>query len=169
MLRAPIITIATVLLAACGAKPDKAVTADSTTAGPVTVPPAPVAGTDVIPTTTFAPKLAVDVATLTKMSSGVYYKDLVLGTGTELVVGKAASVNYVGTLPDGTQFDAGQYTFTPGAHRVIPGWEEGTPGMKVGGKRLLVIPPELGYGAMGQGAIPPNAVLVFTVELLSVE
>lgn len=169
MLRTPIFTMATVLLAACGAKPDSSGTADSTAAAPATVPAAPVATTDVIPTTTFAPKLAVDIATLTKMLSGVYYKDLVVGAGTELVVGKAASVNYVGTLPDGTQFDAGQYTFTPGAHRVIPGWEQGTPGMKVGGKRLLVIPSELGYGATGQGTIPPNAVLVFTVELLSVQ
>ena len=169
MLRSPIFVVATVLLAACGAKPDTGGTADSTTAAPATAPVAPVAGTDVIPTTTFAPKLAVDITTLTKLASGVYYKDLVVGAGTELVVGKAASVNYVGTLPNGTQFDAGQYTFTPGAHRVIPGWEEGVPGMKVGGKRLLVIPPDLGYGATGQGSIPPNAVLVFTVELLSVE
>lgn len=168
MLRAPIFVVATVLLAACGAKPDTGGTADSATAAPA-VSAAPVAGTDVIPTTTFAPKLAVDITTLTKMASGVYYKDLVVGAGTELVVGKAASVNYVGTLPDGTQFDAGRYTFTPGAHRVIPGWEEGVPGMKVGGKRLLVIPPDLGYGANGSGPIPPNAVLVFTVELLSVQ
>ena len=169
MLRASIFAIATVLLPACGAKPDAGGATDSTTAAPTTVPAAPVAGADVIPTTTFAPKLGVDITTLTKMASGVYYRDQVVGAGTELVVGKAASVNYVGTLPDGTQFDAGQYTFTPGAHRVIPGWEEGVPGMKVGGKRLLVIPSELGYGATGQGAIPPNAVLVFTVELLSVQ
>lgn len=169
MLRAPIFAIATVLLSACGAKPGAGGAPDSTTVAPATVPAAPIAASDVIPTTAFAPKLDVDIATMTKMASGVYYKDLTVGAGAEVVVGKAASVNYVGTLPDGTQFDSGQYTFTPGDHRVIPGWEEGVPGMKIGGKRLLVIPAELGYGTAGSGPIPPNAVLVFTVELVSVQ
>lgn len=169
MLRAPIVAITTLLIVACGAKPDPGGNPDSTTAAPARVPAAPITATDVIPTTTFAPKLGVDLTTLTKMASGVYYKDLVVGSGTEATVGKAASLNYVGSLPDGTQFDAGRYTFTPGSHGVIQGWEEGVPGMKVGGRRLLVIPSELGYGSSGSGPIPPNAVLVFTVELVSVE
>lgn len=102
-------------------------------------------------------------------------RDIVVGEGAEAVPGTQVTVNYVGMLPDGTIFDAsanhGQpFTFSLGAGQVIPGWEQGVAGMKVGGKRQLVIPPELAYGARGAGdVIPPNATLVFEVELVGVQ
>jgi hypothetical protein len=100
--------------------------------------------------------------------------DTVVGTGAEAVAGKKVTVNYVGMLENGTVFDAsanhGQpFTFTLGVGQVIKGWDEGVAGMKVGGKRHLVIPPEKGYGAQGIGSIPPNSTLIFDVELVGVE
>lgn len=102
-------------------------------------------------------------------------QDLVVGTGAEAKAGSQVTVNYVGMLPDGTVFDAsakhGQpFSFTLGAGQVIKGWDLGVAGMKVGGKRQLIIPPQDGYGAQGAGGvIPPNATLFFTVELLDVK
>jgi peptidylprolyl isomerase len=107
--------------------------------------------------------------------SGLQYQDVVVGTGAEAVVGKSVTVHYTGTLQDGTKFDSSvdrnqPFTFTLGAGEVIPGWDEGVAGMKVGGKRKLVIPPELAYGAQGRPpVIPPNATLNFDVELLEVK
>lgn len=101
--------------------------------------------------------------------------DVVVGTGAEAVAGKTVSVHYVGTLTDGKKFDSSRdrgtpFSFLLGSGQVIKGWDEGVAGMKVGGKRTLVIPPELGYGAAGApGAIPGNATLNFEVELLGVE
>lgn len=106
--------------------------------------------------------------------SGLQYWDIVVGTGTTAVAGKNVSVHYTGWLTDGKKFDSsvdrGQpFNFPLGGGRVIKGWDEGVAGMKVGGKRQLRIPPELGYGARGAGgAIPPNATLIFDVELLEV-
>lgn len=102
-------------------------------------------------------------------------KDIKVGDGAEAVEGSEVSVHYTGWLTDGTKFDSSldrnePFTFSPGAGMVIPGWEKGVIGMKVGGKRELVIPPELGYGAQGAGGvIPPNATLKFEIELLGVE
>jgi peptidylprolyl isomerase len=107
--------------------------------------------------------------------SGLQYTDLEVGTGAEANAGQTVVVHYRGTLEDGSQFDAsydrGQpFSFPLGAGRVIKGWDEGVQGMKVGGKRKLVIPPDLGYGARGAGGvIPPNATLIFDVELLEVK
>ncbi len=101
--------------------------------------------------------------------------DEVVGTGTEAAAGKQVTVNYVGMLPDGTVFDAsashGQpFTFTLGAGQVIKGWDMGVAGMKVGGKRRLIIPSEYGYGSQGAGnVIPPNATLIFDVQLVDVK
>ncbi|MDO8517916.1 MAG: FKBP-type peptidyl-prolyl cis-trans isomerase [bacterium] len=101
-------------------------------------------------------------------------QDEVVGTGAEARAGDTLSVNYTGKLQDGTVFDsslsAGRmpFQFTIGAGRVIQGWDQGLQGMKVGGKRLLIIPPELAYGAQGNGPIPQNATLVFEIDLLSV-
>lgn len=100
--------------------------------------------------------------------------DTVVGTGAEAVAGKKVTVNYVGMLENGTVFDAsanhGQpFTFTLGVGQVIKGWDEGVAGMKVGGKRHLVIPADKAYGAQGVGSIPPNSTLIFDVELVGVE
>ena len=100
-------------------------------------------------------------------------EDLKVGSGTEAVSGKKITVNYRGTLTDGTEFDSSYdkspFTFTLGAGDVIEGWDKGFDGMKVGGKRKLTIPPEMGYGAQAVGKIPANSTLVFEVELLKVE
>ena len=107
-------------------------------------------------------------------SSGLKYVDQVVGTGDAAVAGKTASVHYTGWLENGKKFDSsvdrGQpFSFPLGAGRVIKGWDEGVQGMKVGGKRKLTIPSELGYGPRGAGGvIPPNATLIFDVELVGV-
>ena len=108
-------------------------------------------------------------------ASGLRITDLVLGTGAAASSGQTVVVHYRGTLEDGRQFDASYdrgtpFSFPLGAGRVIKGWDEGVQGMKVGGKRKLVIPPDLGYGTRGAGGvIPPNATLIFEVELLEVK
>lgn len=102
-------------------------------------------------------------------------EDLIIGSGVEATSGKTVSVHYTGTLVDGTKFDSSKdrgtpFEFSLGAGQVIQGWDLGVVGMKVGGKRKLTIPPELGYGAQGAGGvIPPNATLIFEVELLEVK
>jgi len=100
--------------------------------------------------------------------------DEVVGTGDEAVAGKTVTVNYVGTLDDGTKFDSSYdrnqpFDFALGAGQVIKGWDQGVVGMKVGGKRKLVIPPDLGYGGTANGKIPANSTLTFEVELLGVK
>lgn len=106
--------------------------------------------------------------------SGLKYVDQTVGTGEVAVAGKTTIVHYTGWLENGTKFDSsvdrGQpFSFPLGAGRVIKGWDEGVQGMKVGGKRKLTIPSDLGYGARGAGGvIPPNATLIFDVELVEV-
>jgi len=104
--------------------------------------------------------------------SGLQYIDLVVGTGRQAELGDTATVHYTGWLADGKKFDSSvdrkePFSFRVGAGQVIKGWDEGVGTMKVGGKRKLTIPPQLGYGARGAGnVIPPNATLTFDVELL---
>jgi peptidylprolyl isomerase len=114
-----------------------------------------------------------------EMPNGLKYTDTKTGDGATATPASKVSVHYTGWLYNngakGTKFDSsvdrGQpFQFTLGAHQVIAGWDEGVAGMKVGGKRTLIIPPELGYGARGAGGvIPPNATLMFDVELLGVQ
>jgi peptidylprolyl isomerase len=123
----------------------------------------------------------VDAATnqVIEMPNGLKYTDTKTGDGATATPGNKVSVHYTGWLYNngakGAKFDSsvdrGQpFQFTLGAHQVIAGWDEGVAGMKVGGKRTLIIPPELGYGARGAGGvIPPNATLMFDVELLGVQ
>lgn len=127
-----------------------------------------------VETTVFAPALNVNLAGMIKTSSGLFYKDSVVGTGSTAGRGSAVTVNYTGWLPNGTKFDSsldpgrGPLPVTVGTGGVIAGWDEGLVGMKVGGWRKLVIPPELAYGAAGSPpAIPGNAVLVFNVQLVT--
>ncbi|WNG13351.1 FKBP-type peptidyl-prolyl cis-trans isomerase [Cystobacter fuscus] len=120
---------------------------------------------------TYAPALGVDLTAMNRSESGLYTQDQEVGTGLEATNGRRLEVNYSGWLPDGTLFDTSQdrapFVFILGQGRVIRGWDEGLVGMKVGGKRRLVIPSDLGYGEQGNYAIPPNSVLIFDVELLS--
>ncbi len=107
-------------------------------------------------------------------SSGLVIDEITSGDGVEAQAGRTVSVHYTGWLTDGSKFDSSvdrnePFDFPLGRGYVIRGWDEGVAGMKVGGKRKLTIPPELGYGARGAGGvIPPNATLVFEVELLGV-
>ncbi|MDH3222072.1 MAG: FKBP-type peptidyl-prolyl cis-trans isomerase [Gemmatimonadota bacterium] len=114
----------------------------------------------------FAAFLNVDLSAMTETPTGLLYQDFVVGTGAEAMTGGFASVSYTGWLKEGPQFDAGTFNFTMGAGDVIAGWDEGIPGMREGGTRRLIIPPELGYGSAGRGSIPPGATLVFDVTLL---
>lgn len=108
-------------------------------------------------------------------ASGLQYEDLVVGDGPEPVKGRGVTVHYTGTLTDGSKFDSSRdrnqpFTFTIGVGQVIAGWDEGVASMKVGGRRTLTIPAALGYGARGAGGvIPPNATLIFDVELIAVK
>jgi len=110
----------------------------------------------------------------TTTPSGLIIDELVVGAGAAAAAGQQVTVHYTGWLTNGTKFDSSKdrgdpFIFPLGAGRVIKGWDEGVQGMKIGGKRKLTIPPALGYGTRGAGGvIPPNATLVFEVELLGV-
>ncbi len=137
-------------------------------------PAATAAAPSPIDTMTFASELNIDLKQFTRTASGLYYRDLVVGDGAEVLSGKMVSVYYVGMLANGQIFDSatpdgGPVAFAVGVGRLIQGWDEGIPGMKVGGKRQLIVPPELGYGSMQNGPIPANATLVFTVDVVDTE
>lgn len=181
----PIAVIAMLAIAGCP-KPQSADTTEvdpALTAVPVDENPANLsddvapadtpADTDTVATTDAAEEATTDMITT---DSGLQYEDLVVGDGAEAVAGKPVEMQYTGWLEDGTKFDSSYdrgepFPFTLGVGQVIPGWDEGVQGMKVGGKRKLIIPSELGYGARGAagGVIPPNATLIFEVELVEVK
>ena len=121
----------------------------------------------VAPTPTAVPKAADPELGSLKIT------DKEIGSGTEATAGHQVTVHYTGRLLTGKQFDSsigrGPFSFKLGAGQVIKGWDLGVAGMKVGGKRQLVIPPHLGYGSQDMGVIPPNSTLVFDVELLGVQ
>jgi FKBP-type peptidyl-prolyl cis-trans isomerase FkpA len=122
---------------------------------------------------TYAPSLGVDLGSMTRTPGGAYVRDLSPGTGEPVGAGQQVAIHYQGNLPNGTPFDANgpsdpPFVFRLGAGEVVPGFDEGVAGMRVGGRRQVVIPPALGYGAQGNGPIPANSILVFTIELVSV-
>ncbi len=138
---------------------------------PVVTPPDPVPAVPEKPAET---PTKPESKKMTTTPSGLQYEDITEGSGDSPVKGKVVTVHYTGTLEDGTKFDSSRdrnqpFKFTIGVGQVIRGWDEGVATMKVGGRRKLVIPASLGYGASGAGGvIPPNATLIFDVELLGV-
>lgn len=134
----------------------------------ITAPPAPD-----IEDVEFAPELGVNLSQMEERPSGLWLQDLEVGDGKVAEVGDFLTAHYEGWLVDGSKFDSSLDRGSPiqfglGANNVIPGWEEGLQGMKEGGVRLLVIPPELAYGAQSNPGIPANSILVFEVELVEV-
>ena len=121
-------------------------------------------------TLTYAADLKVDMTTMQKTESGLFWVDLFVGAGDSLVAGQTAMMTYTGWLPDGTKFDGNvggtPFEFRVGAGEVIQGWDEGVIGMKPGGKRKLVVPYHLGYGEEAYGPLPARATLIFDIELL---
>ncbi len=123
--------------------------------------------------TKFADTLHIDLTKFTKLTSGMYVRDSIIGTGKALVAGDSVSTHYIGDLANATTFDSNLPGQTPfgvriGAGQVIPGFEIGLQGMQPGGKRIMLIPSELGYGAASVGPIPAYSVLVFIVDAVSV-
>lgn len=115
-----------------------------------------------------------DTIQMQQQESGLQINDAVVGTGDIAVAGKSVTVHYTGVFVDGKKFDSSldrgvPFTFTLGSGMVIKGWDLGVEGMKVGGKRILVVPPQLGYGPNDYGPIPGNSTLIFQVELLEVK
>ena len=120
---------------------------------------------EVIEETNFASTLDVDLASMTRTPSGLYFETLDEGTGDPVVEGDAVTVSFVGWLSNGTTFDFGEIVFTLGLGQVLTGFEEGVLGMKLGGVRRVIVPPSLGYGNTARGSIPPGSILVFHVEV----
>lgn len=143
---------------------------NSSTTSSTSVAAAPVVQrtTGEVERTTFDPELKIHLDSMTRRASGLYVQDLVMGNGAVSTRGRTVVVRYTGWLPDGRRFDSGEITVSLGTNKTIPAWEEGLLGMRVGGKRRLVVPPNLGYGSRGAGEIPPNAVLVFEMEMTSI-
>ena len=119
---------------------------------------------------TYAASLGVNIAQMTRLSDALYILDKVVGTGTAATAGRTITVTYTGWLVNGTKFGSGTLDpFALGTGFVIPGWDQGIVGMRVGGTRRLVIGSALAYGSEGNGPIPPNSTLVFDVQLTSVK
>lgn len=161
--------LVTALAAACGSRAEPG--RDTARAA---APVAAVKPTNPDPATnTYAPALGVTLAKMTRRPSGLYVRDDTVGRGAVATKGRKVRVEYTGYLTDGSQFDTSRdrgrpFAFTLGRGEVVPGWDEGVQGMRVGGARTLVVPPALGYGAASQPGIPANAVLVFRMKLVGV-
>ena len=171
LLPASVLLAAVCFAAGCKGAPEGAAGQSPAAADPSATTPA---------ATTPAPAEAAPTTPATggkvhKLASGLQYEDLIVGDGKMADPGLTAVVHYTGWLTNGTKFDSsldrGQpFKFALGQHQVIEGWDQGVRGMRIGGKRKLTIPSDLGYGSQGAGGvIPPNATLVFEVELLGVK
>lgn len=149
-----------VFVAGCGQ------TRSTDTATAAVTTPQPLAGD--VERVVFDSSLGIHLDAMSRRASGLYVQDLVTGTGAVATTGRTVVVRYTGWLPNATRFDSGEITVTLGTNKTIRAWEQGLLGMRVGGKRRLVVPPSLGYGARTAGDIPANAVLVFEMEVTSV-
>ncbi|MDF5720372.1 MAG: FKBP-type peptidyl-prolyl cis-trans isomerase [Rhizonema sp. PD37] len=162
-----LVCVLVIVLAQVGSSPK-----DTAIASPLTDPPAIASLTD--NNTVIASKTMSDANTVTT-PSGLKYVEIKEGTGATPQPGQTVVVHYTGTLENGTKFDSSRdrndpLKFKIGVGQVIKGWDEGLSTMKVGGRRNLIIPPDLGYGSRGAGGvIPPNATLLFDVELLKIQ
>jgi peptidylprolyl isomerase len=163
-----LVCVVVLVLSQIGGKQESAVAANLTQ-----TPPAPTTVTE--NNTLIASNIMADASNVVTTASGLKYVEEKEGTGATPERGQTVTVHYTGTLEDGTKFDSSRdrnrpFSFTIGVGQVIKGWDEGLSTMKVGGRRQLIIPAELGYGARGAGGvIPPNATLLFDVELLDVK
>lgn len=124
---------------------------------------------EVIEDVIFEEGLGIDLEQMTRLESGVYIQDVAVGEGTELGAASTAEITFSGWLRTGVLFDQGQFEFTMGQQKVVQGLELGMVGMKVGGVRLIIVPPALGYGSALFGGIPAGSILVIEVELLAVQ
>jgi peptidylprolyl isomerase len=155
--------------------PEEGVPKASTTAETTSTPVATSTAVTIPSSPTATPTTTTSSGKVITTPSGLKYEDLKVGTGATPKTGQTVSVQYTGTLENGTKFDSSRdrgvpFEFAIGTGQVIPGWDEGLSTMKVGGRRKLIIPPNLGYGAAGAGGvIPPNATLLFDVELVGVK
>ncbi|OUL20091.1 FKBP-type peptidyl-prolyl cis-trans isomerase [Nostoc sp. 106C] len=162
-----LVCVVVLVLAQVGSKQDSAIAANFTQATP--------APTTVTENNTLIASNTMSDANAVTTPSGLKYIELQEGTGATPQTGQKVVVHYTGTLEDGTKFDSSRdrnrpFDFKLGVGQVIKGWDEGLSTMKVGGRRQLIIPPELGYGSRGAGGvIPPNATLIFDVELLDIK
>jgi len=122
-----------------------------------------------IPQSSIAPEMGVNLADYTRTPEGVYYRDMTVGTGAEATAKSRVTVAYRGLLANGTQVDSSAgFSFRMSGGQVIRGWQIGVAGMRVGGARILIIPPHLGYGWKEVGPIPRNSTLLFRVQLMEV-
>lgn len=163
MMRLAVVTVLLAALAGCNQSQVSTTTTSTTGSATETGSGSPAAGSG-----------GAEASRVVTLPNGLKYEDLVVGGGAEAKSGNDVKVHYTGTFTNGTVFDSSRdgdppYAFRLGNGEVVKGWDEGIKGMKVGGRRILTVPPHLGYGERGYpGAIPPNSTLIFDVELMDV-